>query len=249
MCPENNKDQGDIDKFVEDKLSKVEREICIFVEEEYPDTNIMVSIQVFNSKNSRKTPCNKKCDAARSDPQKLALCELSDIAMKDILWEQVMGIQGPKNTMNGIGYLCHQNLSNIVIPFRGKPFKDWYWYIFLGQFYLLSCDNVSGDKGCIDGIKCGKIDILTENRIPAKFTLCVKPGFFREKHTITDAQIYKIKYLSVPQLLICRYIALRHFRKFLLTMDESDKEKFEKWLEYYANPPEDFPFDKSVSVE
>jgi len=253
MCPENNKSQSNIETFVEDKLTKVEKEICAFVEKEYPELKIMVSIQVLHSSqaNYRNNPCNKKCDAVQQDSDKLAQCNRSDQAMKIILWQQIMGRQAPGGEMKGIGYHCHQNLSNIVIPLREKLLeKKWYWYIFLGQFYLKACSVTSGDQGCPDGFATEQIKILTNDRIPVGFSECIRPGFFCNQETLHDAQALNVSFLTIPQFLICRYIALRHFRNFLHTLKDDELIKFKSWLEMYAKPrKEDFKTLKSAAID
>ena len=253
MCPENNKSQNDIETFVEHKLTKVENEICSLVKREYPETRVMVSIQVLHSSqtNYRNPSCNKKCDVVQRNSAILKLCNQSDIGMKTILWQQIMGRHKPGHEMKGIGYRCHQKLSNVVIPLREELLgKNWYWYVFLGQFYLMTCSVASEDKGCPDGFASEQIVILSKDHIPVEFSDCIRPGFFCDKETFQDTQTLKVSYLTIPKLFICRYIACRHLRHFLRTLKSDELEKFGKWLEMYAKPrKEDYKMLKSAAVD
>jgi len=254
VCPDKNQ----LNKKVNKELTKVEKYICGLVDLWYPGLKVMVSIQVLRSsqEGGRDNPCNKMCKAIQKDDANLALCNMSDMVMKDFLSDQIQGKWGQQKKMMTVGYRCHKYLSNLLTPVRHNFLgANYNWYIFVGQFFLQGCCkrgvSLSEDVSdlcskCLPDCPCGfeseKIRILRESdvsKMNKDDQKCVRPGLYYDPSCIKEK--YDVSFVTIPQLLICKYIATSTFERFLkrMTQDPEKSTLFQSWLKIYGDEKEE----------
>jgi hypothetical protein len=159
-----------IKKKVNDEINNIEENIRILGRKCYnlPEIGIAIEILEDGQNEFRPLPCNRLCQKRFEKPSSRITCDESDKIMKRLLLEEV------NNEHHiSIGYLCHQGLSNIIMPFHDNICTNSEWYIFLGQFALT--------KGHTEIFNDAQIGILGENvDLPREYKRFVKKGFFCE---------------------------------------------------------------------
>lgn len=220
---------------IDNDLKRLERKICNWVNNLYGH-NFQVSIQLMYSAQfiGRPPPCNKRCRAIYSSECDRELCDKSDMAMKDLLYSQ---IDKPASAV-AIGYMCHQKLSNVVIPiYDDTCVTGTYWFIFLGQFHLINCP-MGGKEGkgqiCEPGLNAGNIRALTREEVigmPNRFDGCVFSGLSDD--CINNSE--DVSSVSVPELIAIKVKAEETLKLYFADTNrsEANRKKMIKWVDYF----------------
>lgn len=231
-------------KFKETKkvIRHIEESIKHWMLETYR-RKIGASLQLLYSKqgSSRLTPRNAVCRVAYGNSTLRAKCDDSDAAMKLIC--------NDNENHAAIGYRCHRDLSNIVIPHYDTRITRVHWYIFLGQFAIVTvnkCDNCTNNmihncRAYNDMFESYDIVQLKQQNIDEVDSL-------NESHvksinerllTLPPNRLAQDSILDISQVLSCHAMAIRFFNEEFARVDRGSKlsEELKAFASKFTAPP------------